>query len=324
VKGLCGLILHSIYTVGANGRNERRLTGPLAGGPGSTIEGFPNDDSTSPVWWPDSSRFLFLRGGYRLYEMNADGTCERPFGPAKPQLTSPAWRPGTTITTQPLACVELRARAAPARGSVGLRGTVRFQVTIENDGTLAARSPTATLRLNGAGYLHVPAVCRAGKRIVCAFPPLAPGAAIRLELEVTQLRPGALSLRVDPGFEQADADPASDYALASASVLDCDIAGTDGPDTLRGTPGRDTVCGLPGPDDIRTGTGNDRIGAGSGDDRIVPGPGRDTVDAGDGRDWIDARDGQRDVIACGPGRDTVLADRVDRVDGTCERVTRRP
>jgi hypothetical protein len=36
-----------------------------------------------------------------------------------------------------------------------------------------------------------------------------------------------------------------------------------------------------------------------------------------------ARDGEADVISCGSERDTVVADRLDRVDRDCERVLRR-
>jgi hypothetical protein len=44
---------------------------------------------------------------------------------------------------------------------------------------------------------------------------------------------------------------------------------------------------------------------------------------GDGNDVIRARDGSFDVVGCGPGRDAVIADRVDLVGVDCERVTRR-
>jgi Ca2+-binding RTX toxin-like protein len=49
----------------------------------------------------------------------------------------------------------------------------------------------------------------------------------------------------------------------------------------------------------------------SGNDRILPGLGADTVVAREGDDVIEAADGVRDVIVCGPGRDTVTADRRD-------------
>ena len=48
------------------------------------------------------------------------------------------------------------------------------------------------------------------------------------------------------------------------------------------------------------------------------GRGRDTISGGSGNDVINARDGEVDTVSCGPGRDTVRADRRDRVRG-CER-----
>ena len=52
------------------------------------------------------------------------------------------------------------------------------------------------------------------------------------------------------------------------------------------------------------------------------GKGKDRVAAGAGPDVIYARDGDRDVIACGLGRDLVIADRKDKVARDCERVRR--
>ena len=43
---------------------------------------------------------------------------------------------------------------------------------------------------------------------------------------------------------------------------------------------------------------------------------------GSGRDTITSRDGVRETVNCGSGRDSVLADRTDRLTG-CERVRRR-
>jgi hypothetical protein len=43
---------------------------------------------------------------------------------------------------------------------------------------------------------------------------------------------------------------------------------------------------------------------------------------GPGRDRILAKDGTRESVDCGPGRDTVVADRKDRLR-RCERVKRR-
>ena len=85
----------------------------------------------------------------------------------------------------------------------------------------------------------------------------------------------------------------------------CTRSGGLSADRLSGNSGDELICGLGGPD------------------RITGGPGRDRLFGGDGNDAIDARDGTFDVIGCGPGRDTVRADRSDYVGVDCERVTRR-
>ena len=118
--------------------------------------------------------------------------------------------------------------------------------------------------------------------------------------------------------------------------------GTAGPDVFRGTSGADTFNGGAGNDRIAGGRGNDRLfgatgadtlngGAGNdildggaGNDILVGGPGRDVLRGGAGADTINAQDGRRgDTVRCGPGRDTVQADKADTVAKDCERVRRR-
>jgi hypothetical protein len=89
--------------------------------------------------------------------------------------------------------------------------------------------------------------------------------------------------------------------------------GTARPDVLRGTAGRDVIRGL---------GGNDVLYGFAGDDVLSGGRGRDRLLAGLGNDVAHAADGARDMIACGPGRDLVYADRADRVGRDCERVRR--
>jgi hypothetical protein len=296
LKGLCGLILHSLYVVGADGRGERRLTGPISGGPGSHVDGVPNDDSAAPAWWPGDAQLFFRRRG-RAYTMNADGTCERPFGPADRQLAAPAWRPGSKPSTSPVRCVELRLRAVAERNPVGLRGHARVHVTVENDGNETATATRLTLRrVYGRGRIVPPlSSCRGALPVVCDLAPLTAGTARRLVVDVADRTPVGFRLQATVTSAQADPDPSTNTSVAFVDVLDCDIVGTAQGDRLVGTAGRDKICGLQGNDLIRAGAGNDTIIGGAGSDRIECGPGRDIV---------------------------VVTGRIDTVARDCERVVR--
>ncbi len=98
-------------------------------------------------------------------------------------------------------------------------------------------------------------------------------------------------------------------ALASS------IVGTNGPDTIRGTPGADRISAR---------GGNDKVFGLAGDDVLSGGSGRDYVEGGRGSDRLSTRDGTRDTAVCGPGADTVVADRVDAVRADCETVLKPP
>lgn len=112
------------------------------------------------------------------------------------------------------------------------------------------------------------------------------------------------------------------------------FAGTVRNDVVRGSPGDDIARGHDGSDHLAGGTGDDILGGGdgndtlvgnAGEDTILAGHGEDAVLAGTGNDRVWARDGERDVIDCGPGRDYLVADRIDEWRG-CESVdlTGRP
>jgi len=94
------------------------------------------------------------------------------------------------------------------------------------------------------------------------------------------------------------------------------------PVTLLGGPGADRLTAGAGPDRVGGGDGNDVIAGGDGNDLLDGGPGADALDGGPGDDRIDARDGFADQIACGPGRDVVVADGFDTVAADCESVDR--
>jgi hypothetical protein len=99
------------------------------------------------------------------------------------------------------------------------------------------------------------------------------------------------------------------------------LLGRAGADRLRGLDGDDCLVGGNGNDRLWGGKGNDRLKGGAGHDSLDGGPGTDIITGGAGKDTIGALDGEQDTIACGNGRDTVRADRADRVSG-CERVSR--
>lgn len=134
---------------------------------------------------------------------------------------------------------------------------------------------------------------------------------------------------------------------APAATWRC-FVGTDGPDRIVGTVRRDQVIAGAGDDVIRGGGGfnrlegwwgDDDIASGSGNDVVQGGPGRDRIRTGDGwdlvslgpgadraatgrsRDVVDAADGEGDLVDCGPGRDSIRADRFDRLV-SCELVRR--
>jgi hypothetical protein len=81
------------------------------------------------------------------------------------------------------------------------------------------------------------------------------------------------------------------------------LAGGAGADTLRGSAWDDTLFG---------GRGRDVLRGGDGRDRLNPGPGKDVALAGAANDLVLTRDGYADEIDCGPGRDRLRNDRLDR------------
>jgi Ca2+-binding RTX toxin-like protein len=110
------------------------------------------------------------------------------------------------------------------------------------------------------------------------------------------------------------------------------LDGGPGNDRLSGGGSADVLLGGPGADILRGQGGNDRLAGGPGPDVLLGGPGNDTIDevpsayapgtldsgsnridGGSGRDRIDVANGRRDRVDCGGGRDTVKADRFDRL-----------
>ena len=96
------------------------------------------------------------------------------------------------------------------------------------------------------------------------------------------------------------------------------IVGTKGADVLKGSRQGDVLHGLVGDDRLYGYRGSDRLLGGRGNDVIVGGAARDHLDGGPGDDRLFSRDGFIDRVVCGPGHDTVVADRNDHVRFDCE------
>ena len=92
--------------------------------------------------------------------------------------------------------------------------------------------------------------------------------------------------------------------------------------TLLGTQFDDKLLGGRASERIEGRRGSDIIKGGRGNDIIFGGPGVDKLRGGSGNDRIVSVDGRIDVVTCGGGIDTVVADRKDRVAGSCENVRR--
>lgn len=102
------------------------------------------------------------------------------------------------------------------------------------------------------------------------------------------------------------------------------IVAGDGNDQIEGGSGKDVVYAQQGRDRIEGDGGADKLWALDRSDVTQDGDrAGDRVSGGAGSDSIYTRDGEVDKISCGPDRDRVIADPVDRIlDGSCEEVKR--
>ena len=137
--------------------------------------------------------------------------------------------------------------------------------------------------------------------------------------------PGAVSIAfslndaADDGYTGSNANVRSDVENVVGSITSTldfpniytpagyygpTLAIPEGAATLRGSAGPNTLIGGVGPDDIEGGGGND------------------SMSGGDGNDALRSADGFADVVKCGPGSDSAIADTLDVVSNSCESVTR--
>ena len=123
------------------------------------------------------------------------------------------------------------------------------------------------------------------------------------------------------GNDRATGDAGNDTLLGSFG--NDVLLGSGGKDKIAGSRGRDAINGGSSNDKISGGSSADKIKGGSGKDRINGNSGADRIAGNSGADRITSRDSSRDRVNCGSGRDTVIADRKDKVSRNCERVIRR-
>ena len=129
---------------------------------------------------------------------------------------------------------------------------------------------------------------------------------------------GADYVLADPGAT-ITAAPAcvgmgSSVTCPTTAIIGITVSAGDGADSITNTTAtRSTLSG---------GDGNDSLAGGSGNDILRGNKGVDTHAGGAGDDLIDARGDRGDVVSCGDGNDTVLADAADSIALDCETVDR--
>jgi hypothetical protein len=291
-----------LYVASADGSGQRRLT--------QSAERHVAD--AAPTWSPDGSRLAFEsfdRDGpsqSAVYAVNADGTCEGRV--AAINGWQPQWQPLKDSATETRECFD----ASVITGKPRVAGTVaRFVVTVLNDGT----QPLTTLRL-GSDSLAATALsatsrdasCSVPRGVLkCQIPRLRAGekvdVAVTVEGRVIS-RSGPFLLGAEMTFSvlaaEAEVSLSNNGLLHEVPTPRCTTR-TAGGGVLAGTEFDDTICGR------------------RGHDRIRGADGRDGIRAGGGNDVVDTIDGRRDVVRCGAGADTVLADAADLVARDCER-----
>jgi Ca2+-binding RTX toxin-like protein len=154
----------------------------------------------------------------------------------------------------------------------------------------------------------------ANTRIKRIFYTAGPGEVNNLTISLA----GADFLLDDPGATitaaPACAGMASSVTCPGAAIIGITVSAADGADSVTNTTAmRSTLSG---------GDGNDSLAGGSGNDILRGNKGVDTHAGGAGDDLIDARGDRGDVVSCGDGNDTVMADAADSIALDCETVDR--
>ncbi len=263
-----------------------------------------------PHWSPDGSHIAFASdrtGSFQIWVMDADGGNQRVLTSGVGESSDPSWSPdGTRIvfSSTRAGASALYTMAADGSGVAPVGAGVR--------GTSPVWSPDGSeIAFARSSYLHVIRLDGSGDRL--AYPgPIEWGPSDWTPRSSLPPGPPCLRFATDGGGRIA------------GTRFDDVVLGRAGADRMALGAGDDQAFGDTGADTIDGGPGADWIEGDQGPDTLTGGPGADHLFGGPGDDTILTRDGVRDWISCGPGRDTVVADRRDIVKRNCERVQRVP
>jgi WD40-like Beta Propeller Repeat len=295
----------------------------------------------APTWSASGAELAYASGGV-LYVVDPNGAGKHRYA-APLKAFAPAWRPGSTqlayLTTHGAQNTDLWvagklwAKNVVGRPAWSPDGTqVAFQ---RDDGIYAATGPAVESKLAAAVDPGAPAWSHDGTRLLYAQ-----GKAV-YEIDrsgtgtsVTTVAHGLTALGT-PSFSSDDTSILIPYAGGVAFVAGQtggQVIGARGPGAAylgkaTSVVASRAVAGCPGHTGLGTFPGTQLTGTcliqGTAKADVIEGTPLwgDAIAGGAGNDRIHANDRHTDRVDCGPGRDTVWADRSDRLTG-CEIVHR--